>query len=122
MRTLLSVPRAGSAESVRRRPGCDPGQQRTAARIESRCASPGVKPARREAGRKGLGGSHLDRARALGARLDLELDVLATGESVEVEGRVEAAAVEEVFLTILGDDETEAAIRDYFLYGTCGHY
>ena len=67
------------------------------------------------------GGAHLCRARALGARFDLERHALAAGEAVEVERGVEAVAMEEVFLRILGDDEAEAAIGDDLLDGTGGH-
>ena len=36
-------------------------------------------------------------------------------------GAIEAAAMEEVFLLILGGDEAEAAIGDDLLDGTGGH-
>jgi hypothetical protein len=51
-----------------------------------------------EAGRSraGLGGVNAVRARALRALLDLELDLLPAGQTVEVEREVEAAAMEEV--------------------------
>src|SRR4051794_39246888 len=68
-----------------------------------------------------LSGSDPGSARTLGARLDLELDALTPGEAVEVQGGVEGAAMEEVFLRILGDDEAEAAIGDDLLDGTGGH-
>ena len=54
-------------------------------------------------------------ARTLGTLLDVELDALAALKAVEVEGRVEPAAMEEVFLPILGGDEAEAAIGDDLL-------
>ena len=57
-----------------------------------------------------LGCAHLSGARALGARLDLEVDPLAAVEAVEVEGRAERVAMEEVFLAVLGGDEAEAAV------------
>jgi hypothetical protein len=68
-----------------------------------------------------LGGAHVIGARTLGALLDVELDALAALKAVEVEGRVESAAMEEVFLLILGGDEAEAAIGDDLLDGTGGH-
>ena len=67
------------------------------------------------------GGANVVRARTLGALLDLELDALATGETIEVEGCVEGAAMEEVLLLILGCDEAEASIGDDALDGTGGH-
>ena len=75
-----------------------------------RCGEPGT-----------LGGSHLVSPRALGARLDLELNSLAADEPIKVERGVEAAAMEEVFLRVLGGDETEAAVGDDLLDGTGGH-
>ncbi len=68
-----------------------------------------------------LGGAHVIGARALGALLDVELDALAADQAVEVERRIEAAAMEEVFLLILGGDEAEAAIGDDLLDSTGGH-
>src|SRR5690242_3714351 len=59
-------------------------------------------------------------ARALRARLDLERHLLATLEAVEV--TFGATAVEEVLLSVLGLDETKAAIRNQFLDGACGHF
>src|SRR4029078_10548467 len=73
------------------------------------------------AGLRTLSGTHLFRARALWARLDLERHLLAADQAVEVEGRVEGAAMEEVFLLILGGDEAEAAVGDDLLDGTGGH-
>jgi hypothetical protein len=60
-------------------------------------------------------------ASALGALLDIELDLLAAGETIEVQGSSQAVAMEEVFLPILGGDEAEAAIGDDLLDGTGGH-
>ena len=71
--------------------------------------------------RSELGGAHVIGARALGALLDVELDALAADQAVEVERRIEAAAMEEVFLLILGGDEAEAAIGDDLLDSTGGH-
>src|SRR3990172_12801412 len=67
------------------------------------------------------GGAHVVGARTLGARLDVELDPLAATEAVEVERGIEATAVEEGFLRILGGDEAKAAIGDDLLDGTGGH-
>src|SRR4029450_3440901 len=66
------------------------------------------------------GGLNVLRAVALGARLDLELDLLAAGEAVEVHGRGEAVAVEEVVLPVLGGNEGESAIGDELLDGSGG--
>src|SRR5205823_9585121 len=52
-------------------------------------------------------------ARALGARLDFELDLLATLEAVEV--AFGATAVEKVFLSVLCLDKSKATIRNEFL-------
>src|SRR4026207_1337642 len=60
-------------------------------------------------------------ARTLRALLDLELDLLTADEAVEVEGGVESATMEEVFLRILGGDEAKAATGDDLLDGTGGH-
>jgi len=68
-----------------------------------------------------LGAADVRGARALGALLDVELDSLAAGEAVEIERGVESAAMEEVFLLILGADKAEAAIGDDLLDGTGGH-
>src|SRR3954453_6733604 len=75
------------------------------------------------AGRRGRLGRRVNsvRARTLGALLDLELDLLTADEAVEVQRVVEGAAVEEVFLRILGGDEAEAAVGDDLLDGTGGH-
>jgi hypothetical protein len=71
---------------------------------------------------EGLGGRANARgAGTLGAVLDLELDLLAAIEAIEVEGALEAAAMEEVFLAIVCSDEAEAAIGDDLLDGTGGH-
>src|SRR5437879_4609652 len=59
-------------------------------------------------------------ARALGARLDLERDLLATLEAVEV--TFGATPVEEEFLTVFGCDKAEATVRDQLLDGACRHF
>src|SRR5262245_46567219 len=61
------------------------------------------------------------RPRALGAGLDLELDLLAAIEAIEVERRIEAAAMEEVLLGVVSGDEAEAALGDDLLDGSGGH-
>src|SRR3954453_16519485 len=66
-------------------------------------------------------GSDVRGARTLGARLDVELDLLAAHQAVEVERCVNAASVEEVFLGVIGRDETEAAVRDDLLDRARGH-
>src|SRR5713101_868208 len=58
------------------------------------------------------------RARPLRAGLDLERNLFATHEGVEI---LDAGAVEEVFLAVLGCDEAEAAIRHQLLDGSCSH-
>ena len=68
-----------------------------------------------------LGGVHVFGARTLGTLGDIELDALAALQAVEVEGCIEPAAMEEVFLPILGGDEAEAAIGDDLLDCTGGH-
>ena len=78
-------------------------------------------PAGWRARRTRLGGTHLGGARTLGARLDLEDDTLAADEAVEVHRGIESAAMEEIFLRILGGDEAKAAIGDDLLDGTGGH-
>jgi hypothetical protein len=67
------------------------------------------------------GAADVRRSGPLRARFDLELDPLATHEAVEIERGIEAAAMEEVLLLILGADEAEAAIGDDLLDGTGGH-
>src|ERR1700674_2269075 len=67
-----------------------------------------------------LEGSDALGARALGARLDLERDLLATLEAVEV--TCGATPVEEEFLTVFGCDKAEATVRDQFLDGACRHF
>src|SRR6266705_6017660 len=59
-------------------------------------------------------------ARALGARLDFELNLLATLEAIEV--ALGATAVEEVFLSVLGLDKSKATIRNQFLDGASWHF
>src|SRR5215469_7152612 len=61
------------------------------------------------------------RARALRARLDLEGHPLTTGQRVEVQRRIDPAAVEEVLLAVLGLDEAEAAVGDDLLDGPLRH-
>jgi hypothetical protein len=68
-----------------------------------------------------LGGANPVGTRALGALLDLELDALAAGETVELERRLEAVAMEEVLLRVLGLDEAESTVGDDALDGTGGH-
>src|SRR5207248_3118288 len=63
-----------------------------------------------------LGDPDALRARALGARLDLEGDLLAAVQAVEV--ALGAAAVEEVLLPVLGRDEAEATVGDELLDGS----
>src|SRR5437868_1191316 len=58
-------------------------------------------------------------ARALGARLDFELNLLATLEAVEV--AFGATAVEEVFLSVLGLDKSKATIRNQFFDSASRH-
>src|SRR3954452_14848059 len=67
------------------------------------------------------GGFNVARPGALGILLDLELDLLAAGEPVEVERPGERAAVEEVFLAVVGSDEPEAALGDKLLDSSGGH-
>ena len=55
------------------------------------------------------------RPRALLARLDVELDPLASLEAVEVQLSVEPRPVEEVLDAILGRDEAEPAVRNHSL-------
>ena len=57
-----------------------------------------------------LGCSHLAGARPLVAALDIEAHALSAAEAVEVKRAVEAAAMEEVLLSIVGGDEAEAAV------------
>src|SRR5713226_1284875 len=59
-------------------------------------------------------------ARALRAGFDLEAHLLATLEAVEV--TFGATPVEEEFLSVLGCDKAEAAVRDQFLDGACRHF
>src|SRR5438128_8679617 len=59
-------------------------------------------------------------ARALRARLDFERNLLATLEAVEV--TFGATAVEKVFLSVLGLDESKATIRNQLFDSACGHY
>jgi len=73
------------------------------------------------AGCRELGGPNLGGSGTLGALLDLELDLLAALEAVEVERGIEGAAMEEVLLRVLGGDESEAAVSDDLLDGTGGH-
>src|SRR6266480_1910281 len=59
------------------------------------------------------------RARALGAGLDLERNLLATHEGVEV--AVGAALVEEELLPVLCGDESKSALRNDLLDGASRH-
>jgi hypothetical protein len=68
-----------------------------------------------------LGRANVLGARTLGALGNLELDLLTADEAVKIERGVEPAAVEEIFLRILGGDEAEAAIGNDLLDGTGGH-
>src|SRR5450756_712226 len=61
------------------------------------------------------------RARALLAWLDLEADPLAARERGEVDGRIEAGAVEEILPPVLGGNEPEPAVGDQLLDGACRH-
>jgi len=49
-------------------------------------------------------------ARSLGARLDLEDDLLTAHERIKVDGRVHPTAVEEILLAIRSLDKSEAAL------------
>jgi hypothetical protein len=69
----------------------------------------------------GSGGLDVLGASALRSLFDVELDLLAAGESIEVERGSKPIAVEEVFLAVFGCNEAEAAIGDDFLDGTGGH-
>ena len=73
------------------------------ARADERWAD-GVRRAR------SLGGANLVGARPLRALLDVELDALAAGQTVEIERSFEAVPMEEVFLLVLGLDEPESAV------------
>src|SRR5207245_6507849 len=66
------------------------------------------------------GGADLSGARTLVAPLDLEGDAFAAPESIELQRGVKAAAMEEVFLTIVGRDEAEAAFVDDLLDASSG--
>jgi hypothetical protein len=71
---------------------------------------------------RGVSGSANARSSwALGALLDLELDLLTAHEAIEVEGRVDAAPMEEILLRIIGGNEAEAAIGDDLLDGSARH-
>jgi hypothetical protein len=65
-----------------------------------------------------LGRADLAGARALVAPLDLEANALIAREIFEGQRTIESTAMEEIFLSILGGDETEAAFGDDLLYGT----
>src|SRR5713101_5753833 len=58
------------------------------------------------------------RPRSLWAGLDLERNLLATQEGVEI---LDSRAVEEVFLAVLGCDKAEAAVGHQRLDGSCSH-
>src|SRR6266540_6001798 len=68
-----------------------------------------------------LGGRDLAGAGTARAGLDLEVDLLATDEAIELKGAIEPVTVEEVLLAVLGSDEAKAAVGDNLLDGTCGH-
>src|SRR6478752_4005197 len=63
----------------------------------------------------------VDRARALGALLDVELDGLAAVERLELGAGLEAAPMEEELLVVVGGDEAEPAVCDDALDCACGH-
>src|SRR5439155_23270231 len=67
------------------------------------------------------GALYVLRARPLRALLDLELDLLAATQAVEVQRRGQAVAMEEVLLPIVSGDEAEAAVGDDLLDSTGGH-
>src|SRR2546421_5067627 len=67
------------------------------------------------------GGAHLAGSRPLVATLDVEADALTSAQPVELERAVEAAAMEEVFLSIIGGDEAKAAIAHDLLDATGQH-
>src|SRR4029079_3730515 len=89
------------------------------------------KTARPKTGRSSFGGAALSRrglcgldarsARALGALLDVEIDLLAAGQAVGVERHVERAAMGEIILPVVGGDEAKSAIGDDLLDGSGGH-
>src|SRR3990172_2263621 len=114
MAGLLSPGRVGPVARHRGRPGLRVARTRRLDGFEAARPEPGGPSGR-------SGGANSVRARALGARLDLELDPLAADEAVEVERGIEPTAVEEVFLRILGGDEAKAAIGDDLLDGSGGH-
>src|SRR3989338_3124494 len=68
-----------------------------------------------------LGGRDLAGAGTARAGLDLEVDLLATYEAIELQGAIEPVTVEEVLLAVLGRDEAEAAVGYDLLDGACGH-
>src|SRR5437879_8235709 len=68
-----------------------------------------------------LFGTHVGGARAARTGLDVEGNLLAAGQPIEVERRVEAVAMEEVVLPVVGGDEAKASVRDQLLDGACGH-
>ena len=72
-------------------------------------------------GRRGLRSLDARCARALGALLDVEVDLLTAGQAVEVELHVERATMEEVFLAILGGDKAKSAVGDDLLDCSGGH-
>jgi len=87
-----------------------------------RLAARGVIDARAaRAGNNGLGCAYLNGTRALGARFDFKRDALAANKAIEVEGSLEPATMEEVFLPIFGGNETETAVGDDLLDSTGGH-
>src|SRR5262245_27899125 len=69
----------------------------------------------------GSGGLNVLRPGTLRVLLDVEADLLAADEAVEVDRRGEPVAVEEVVLPVVGGDEAEAAVRDELLDGAGSH-
>src|SRR5438132_13626622 len=68
-----------------------------------------------------LRGANLLRARPPVAPFDLDAHALAAAKLVEVQRGVEAGAMEEVLLSIIGRNESEAALRHDLLAATSQH-
>src|SRR5438132_1836547 len=68
-----------------------------------------------------LRGANLLRARPPVAPFDVEAHALAAAKLVEVQRGVEAGAMEEVLLSIVGRNESEAALRHDLLDATSQH-
>src|SRR5947207_8845283 len=66
-------------------------------------------------------GAHVGGARSSRAGLDVEGDLLAARQPIEIERSAEPVAVEEVVLAVFGGDEAKTSIRDQLLDGACGH-